>query len=85
MIRINECVPNEEEMAKHSKKLLGTVQPKLGTLGILEKSNGSNKEVGEDTFNEMMSAHYPDDLKAKKNTYDQDYFTTLTVLASKYN
>ena len=30
--RINESVPNEEAMAKHTKKILGEVQPRLGTL-----------------------------------------------------
>ena len=61
--RINESIPNEEEMAKHAKRTLGTIQPKLGTL---ETQQGIHTEVGEATFQKLMTTHYPNHTKAKE-------------------
>ena len=80
--RINESVPNEEEMSKHAKKILGTIQPKIGTL---ENAHVKNTEVGEETFHELMTAHYPSHTKAKLTQYREENNIKLVDLMQKYN
>ena len=60
--RIHESIPDEAQMAKHSKTLLGSIQPKLGTL---QTDTGANTEVGKETFDELMAKHYPSHTAAK--------------------
>ena len=64
-------------MAKHAKKLSNTLQPKLRTL---ERADGTNTEVGEDTFNELMNSHLPNHRKAKHTTYNRSNKIKLTEL-----
>ena len=80
--RINESIPNEAAMAKHAKRLLGTIQPKLGTL---ETAQGTHTEVGEETFQELMTTHYPNHTKAKITQYREDRRTKLAELVNMYN
>ena len=69
-------------MAKHSKKILGSIQPKLGTL---INDEGNSTEVGEETFNEMMNKHYPSHTKAKDTTYNEEKHISLSELSTLYN
>ena len=68
-------------MAKHAKKLLGSIQPKLGTL---EKANGKSTDVGEDTFQELMDVHYPSHTTAKETQYNTENTISLEVLMGRY-
>ena len=69
-------------MAKHSKTLLGSIQPKLGTL---QKDDGTNTEVGKETFDELMSKHYPSHTAAKYPNYNNGKVMKLTDLMGLYN
>ena len=62
--------------------MLGTVQPKLGTL---ETNQGAHTEVGEETFQELMSTHYPSHTQAKVTQYREENTITLVELIHKYN
>ena len=68
-------------MAKHAKKLIGSKQPKLGTL---ETNEGTNTDVGEETFNELMNKHYPTHTKAKLTTHNKNNQVILTELMTMY-
>ena len=68
-------------MAKHTKTLLGSIQPKLGTL---QSTDGTNTEVGQETFNELMNSHYPSHTHAKGTQYTNKS-TSLNALASQHN
>ena len=69
-------------MAKHSKTLLGSIQPKLGTL---QTDIGTNTEVGKETFDELMTKHYPSHTAAKNPNHDNDKVIKLTELMGMYN
>ena len=69
-------------MAKHSKTLLGSIQPKLGTL---QKDNGTNTEVGKETFDELMSRHYPNHTAAKFPNHANGKTVKLSELMGMYN
>ena len=62
--------------------LLGSIQPKLGTL---QKDNGTNTEVGKETFDELMSKHYPSHTAAKNPIHDNSKAIKLTELMGRYN
>ena len=69
-------------MAKHSKTLLGSIQPKLGTL---QTDTGNNTEVGKETFDELMTKHYPSHTAAKDPNHDNGKVIKLTELMGMYN
>ena len=69
-------------MAKHTKALLGSIQPKLSTL---QTDNGKNTEVGKETFDELMTKHYPSHTAAKNPNHDKSKFIKLTELMGRYN
>ena len=79
--RIHESIPNEAHMAKHSKTLLGSIQPKLGTL---QTDDGNNTEVGKETFDELMTKHYPSHTAAKYPNHDNGKIIKLTDLMEMY-
>ena len=79
---IRESIPNEAQIAKHSKTLLGSIQPKLGTL---TKDDGTNTEIGKANFDELMSKHYPSHTAAKYPNYDNGKVIKLTRLMEMYN
>ena len=64
---INDCVPNEEAMAKHAKKLLGVTQPQIGTL---ISTNGTHTAVGEETAKEIINTHFPLHTQEKETLYN---------------
>ena len=69
-------------MAKHSKMLLGSIQPKLGTL---QTDSGKNTEVGKETFDELMNKHYPSHTAAKYPNHDNGKTVKLAELMGLYN
>ena len=58
------------------------VQPKLGTL---QTDNGTNTEVGKETFDELMIKHYPSHTAAKDPNHDNSKVLKLTELMGRYN
>ena len=64
-------------MAKHSKRLLGSIQPKLGTL---QTDSGTSTEVGKETFDELLTKHYPSHTASKYSNHDNGKVVKLTEL-----
>ena len=62
--------------------LLGSIQPKLGTL---QTDMGTNKEVGKETFDELMTKHYPSHTAAKDPNHDNGKTIKLAELMGMYN
>ena len=79
---IQEIIPDESGMAKHAKKLIAQISPKLGTL---EKADGTHTLVGEETFKELLTKHYPEHTYTKETEYDRSKTTNLAELNDLYN
>ena len=67
-------------MSKLTKRLLNNVQPKLGTLITI---NGNSTMVGEETFKEMMTTHYPNHENKKPTWYDKGNRVAKADLTNK--